>query len=137
MARLPFRRKTTDKKVPEEVQQYYDAERRQHMGIAWLIAFLSLVVTVLVASGLFFGGRWAYRKLANKNPKPPTKAQQEAKKPTNQGAAGSEPKKDDGNTQGDSSNSGQTPQTSSTSTNTPQVAPASGDLPHTGPDSDD
>lgn len=140
MAKWPFRRKKlADKKVPAEVQEYYDAERRQHSGIAWLIAFLSLLLTVLVAAGLFFGGRWVYRKLAHNSPKAPTKTQQAAQKDkdANQGKAGSEPKKDSGNTQGNSTTGGQTPQTSSTSTNMPHTAPTSGDLPQTGPDSDE
>ncbi len=60
----------TDNKVPQEVKDYYQAERREHLGMAWLLAFVSLIVTMAVVVGLFFGGRWAYRKLANKQNQP-------------------------------------------------------------------
>ncbi|HSX53043.1 MAG TPA: hypothetical protein VLF90_01590 [Patescibacteria group bacterium] len=65
--------KTSDtNKVPKEVQDYYQAERREHLGMAWLLAFVSLIVTMAVVVGLFFGGRWAYRKLAKKQAQPST-----------------------------------------------------------------
>lgn len=66
------RKKNDTKAVPPEVKQYYASEHRERVGLAWLIAFLSLIVTVLVVAGLFFGGRWAYRKIANSDNKPTT-----------------------------------------------------------------
>lgn len=64
MAIWPFgkmkRRKTTD--VPEEVQEYYQSERRERVGIAWLLAIATLVTTIVLAFGLFYGGRWAWRQ---------------------------------------------------------------------------
>ena len=65
----PFnrRKKSDEASVPPEVQQYYESEHRERVGLAWLIAFLSLIVTVIVIVGLFFGGRWAYRKIAHKD----------------------------------------------------------------------
>lgn len=54
--------------VPAEIQDYYQAERRERTGIAWLLALGTLVVTLLLAVGLFFGGRWIYRKATHKNP---------------------------------------------------------------------
>lgn len=50
--------------VPAEIQEYYQAEKRDRTGIAWLLAFATLVVTILLAAGIFFAGRWAYRKIA-------------------------------------------------------------------------
>ncbi len=63
----PFNRKkqANDKKTPKEVEQYYQSEKRERVGLAWLIAFFSLLITVLVVLGLFFGGRWAWRKVTN------------------------------------------------------------------------
>jgi len=64
----PFNRQKADQSkpnVPPEVQEYYQAERRERMGLAWLVAFLTLVVTIAVVLGLFVGGRWVYRKVAN------------------------------------------------------------------------
>lgn len=53
--------------VPAEIQEYYQAERRERAGVAWLLALGTLVVTLLLAVGLFFGGRWVYRKTTHKN----------------------------------------------------------------------
>ncbi|MGZ6005173.1 MAG: hypothetical protein ACXWLH_03395 [Candidatus Saccharimonadales bacterium] len=64
------RQKNDTKAVPPEVKQYYASEHRERVGLAWLIAFLSLIVTVAVIAGLFFGGRWTYRKITHKNPTP-------------------------------------------------------------------
>jgi len=72
----PFRRKKTED-LPLEVQDYYQAEKRERVGIAWLLAAVTLVVTVVAATGIFFGGRWAYRKLANKDQLPTTAVQQQ------------------------------------------------------------
>lgn len=57
------RRDKTENSVPPEVQEYYQSERRERVGIAWMLALATLVVTVLLAFGLFYGGRWAYRAL--------------------------------------------------------------------------
>ncbi len=64
----PFRRKQKNlDSVPTEVQEYYQAEQRERMGVAWLLAFVTLVLTVAVVLGLFFGGRTVYRKVAHKD----------------------------------------------------------------------
>lgn len=49
-----------------ELESYY-AARRGRSGTAWLMALLSLVVTVAILAGLFFGGRWVYRALRDNN----------------------------------------------------------------------
>jgi cytoskeletal protein RodZ len=70
MAIWPFNRNKTaadQKKVPREVEEYYQSERRDRVGVAWLLAALTLVVTVIIVLGLFLGGRWVYRKVANKD----------------------------------------------------------------------
>jgi len=54
--------------VPEEIQEYYEEQKQDRAGIAWLLAFTTLIVTILLAAGIFFAGRWTYRKIAgNKN----------------------------------------------------------------------
>jgi cytoskeletal protein RodZ len=50
--------------VPAEIQEYYQTERRERAGIAWLLAFGTILVTIALAAGIFFAGRWAYRKIA-------------------------------------------------------------------------
>ncbi len=137
MARWPFRRtKKSDVNVPNEVQEYYDAERRQHMGVAWLIAFLSLVVTVIVATGLFFGGRWTYRKLAHKSPATVKTAQSDTKQ---NGSESSESKANDKNTSKDKSSNSSAHTKSSNASGTSEQKTASNrnatgsTLPDTGP----
>lgn len=68
----PFRLfKRRDKSnLPPEVEKFYQSEKRERVGLAWLIAFVTLVLTVALIVGLFFGGRWAYRKVAGPNPQP-------------------------------------------------------------------
>ena len=59
------RRKNSTPVLPEEVQEYYQAERRERTGRAWLLALATLFVTFLLAAALFFGGRWVYRALSD------------------------------------------------------------------------
>lgn len=63
-----FNRRTNKNDVlPEEVRDYYQAERRERTGRAWLLALATLLVTFLIAAGLFFGGRWLYRTIFDRN----------------------------------------------------------------------
>ena len=76
MAGWPLQRqKRSERPVPAEVQEYYRAEQRERMGVAWLIAFLSLLISVIVLLGIFFGGRWAWRKITQGDKKQPTTVQ--------------------------------------------------------------
>ena len=60
-----FNRKPKNSSVLPEVDQYYSAERRERAGLAWVLALVSIVVVALVLIGLFFGGRWVFRKINN------------------------------------------------------------------------
>lgn len=55
------RRKQNTDVLPEEVREYYQTERRERTGMAWLLAIATLLATFIIAAGLFFGGRWVYR----------------------------------------------------------------------------
>lgn len=72
----PFNRRKEEiidtTEVPTEIQEYYNAERRERAGMAWLLALGTLLATLVLAVGLFFGGRWVYRKVAHKDHKPTT-----------------------------------------------------------------
>lgn len=57
------RRKKSDDVLPAEVREYYQAERREKTGVAWLLALVTLLVTFALAAALFFGGRWVYNTL--------------------------------------------------------------------------
>ncbi len=67
-----FKRKKSESVMPEEVQNFYAAERRQRKGTAWLLAIVTLLVTFLIASALFFGGRWIYRAIFDNDDKAST-----------------------------------------------------------------
>ncbi len=59
-----FNRKKKGSVLPE-VDKYYDGERRDRSGLAWLLALISVIVVTLLVVGLFLGGRWAYRALTD------------------------------------------------------------------------
>jgi type IV secretory pathway VirB10-like protein len=53
--------------LPDEVKQYYESEKRQRRGVAIGLALVALLVTILVAAALFFGGRFIYRQIKGDN----------------------------------------------------------------------
>ncbi len=143
------KKQVVDPSLPPEVQAYSQAERRERMGIAWLVGIVSLVVSLVLITGLFFGGRWVYRKVAHKDNKavPAVTSDRDSSDDKN---------KDTDNSSNDSStDSGSNNQPSDTATNqpttgsnntpstntpTPTQQPVTGDqsttLPNTGPDVD-
>lgn len=64
--------------VPAEIQEYYETGKRDRTGIAWLLAFGTLILTIVLAAGIFFAGRWAYRKIAGSDNKASQVAQNDA-----------------------------------------------------------
>lgn len=48
-----------------ELEEYYASKKPRTGGMAWVMAIVSLLITILVVSALFFGGRWIYRSLTN------------------------------------------------------------------------
>lgn len=121
----PFnRRNKATTEVPPEIQEYYHAEQRERVGVAWLLALGTLVVTILLALGLFYGGRWTYRKIANNKPAT-TAVTQKSDKASEAQNNPSQPTPTP-----DQKESGKQPSTTRTS-NT--KADLSADLPNTGP----
>lgn len=80
MATWPFSGKRQQKSmdVPEEVQEYYKSERRERIGIAWLLALATLVTTVVLAVGLYVGGRWAWHSLFGRDVQQPITTQEDS-----------------------------------------------------------
>lgn len=109
------RRKQNTDVLPEEVREYYQTERRDRTGMAWLLALATLVVTFIIAAGLFFGGRWAYRAVFNNNDKKTASNTDNSLRVDENGNV-------TGGSQQSSNNSGQSTGTSSTSTSTPSPA---------------
>jgi cytoskeletal protein RodZ len=114
------RRKQNTDVLPEEVREYYQTERRERTGMAWLLAAGTLVVTFIIAAGLFFGGRWAYRAAFNHNDnKTASNTDNSLRVDENGNVVG-------GNQQPSDNSSGQSTGTSSTSTNTPSPSNTNG-----------
>ncbi len=99
-----FRRKTTTE-IPE-LQEYY-ATRRPASGVmSWLLALLSLIITAAVILGLFFGGRWLWRKFKSNKDKVVTTTQNTGERiehGLDSGFSGSSSSTSDGSTDSNSS----------------------------------
>jgi cytoskeletal protein RodZ len=63
-----FNRNKKSTIVLPELEKYYEAERRERTGLAWILAFVSVAGVALVLIGVFFGGRWTYRHFKNDKP---------------------------------------------------------------------
>ncbi len=60
----PFRRR--ENQTIAELESYYATQgKSQGRGRAWLMALMSLIVTVIVVAGLFFAARWVYRAVTD------------------------------------------------------------------------
>ncbi|MCA9347797.1 hypothetical protein KC867_00125 [Candidatus Saccharibacteria bacterium] len=62
-----FNRKRTNSSVLPELDQYYDGQKRDKTGLAWLLAAISVAIVVLFFIILFLAGKWAYRELTGAN----------------------------------------------------------------------
>jgi cytoskeletal protein RodZ len=135
----PFnRRQKQQTGVPQEIQEYYQTERRERVGLAWLIALATLVVTVLIALGLFYGGRWAYRSVFKKDNKPTTAVVENNDKQsatTNENApnTGTSSTSTSQPSPAPSSNTATNPATTTTPQATGTTAGRNNGLPNTGP----
>ena len=58
-----FGRKSQQTILPDEVNQYYAAQRRERTGVAFMLGLFALIATLLVGLGVFFGGRYLYQKI--------------------------------------------------------------------------
>ena len=67
----PLKKKSASSALPAEMQEYISAEKKEHVGLAWLLAFATLVATLVLSAGIFYGGKWVY-KVAIKSTKNPT-----------------------------------------------------------------
>ena len=132
----PFRRNKTNDGTPPEVQDYYQAESRQRSGMAWLLGLGALVVTVLLVLGLFYGGRWVYRKVRTQDR--PNTAQVQQENANNQGneqspESGQPGNQPENNPSTTPSPSPQPPSGTPSPAPTPAPAPTPGSTPTSGP----
>ena len=120
--------------IPQEIQDYSQTEHREKMGVAVLVGFISLILTLIVLFGMFVGGRWMYRKIAGTDTKSNNttvveKSTDEAKATSKQDS-----QKDASNTPEAAAGSPSSPAQQSENPTTP--ADPSSALPTTGPDLD-
>ncbi len=133
----PFKRKKDNPNgILPEVDQYYQSERREKTGIAWLLALATLVTTIILATGIFFGGRWAYRAVTKNN-----KSVKTANNTKTATTVNNSPKTSPSITSNNSSNGHVSDNAASTTAPAPTSSKAtvtpSPHLPNTGPTGDD
>lgn len=68
----------------DELESYYTG-KQQRSGMAWVMAFFSLILTIAVLGGLFFGGRWAYREITEDDKQVATNTTQNQTNPSASG----------------------------------------------------
>ncbi len=149
--RIRNRNKQQDASVlPAEVNQYYASEQEGRRGVAFLLGIITLIITLVVAAGLFLAGRFVYRKVTNDDKPATTQVQKlpnDAK--TQDKAKTSDNNSKNNNTSPTSPSGSQTlpsspapttpsPTTPRTPTPAPSSVPSTGDepsaLPNTGDD---
>lgn len=140
------KQETSADAVPDEIKDYYQAEKRDRMWVVWLLSGVTFIITVVAVLGLFWAGRWTVKKIAGNDEKKTGTTIQEANPEQEQQTA-----QGDGHqaAQNDPSTSAPAPSTTAPSTpaapattaqtpsTTPQTGPATAELPHTGPSSDE
>jgi cytoskeletal protein RodZ len=143
MEKMPWNRNRTrpdSPKVPAEVEEYYQSTKKERKGIAWLLSFATLALTLLIASGLYFGGRFIYRQIAGSNDEPTVGITDQEATAIDETAPESETENERSESlPSDSEDSGadESTEPDETQSSTPTTGPSSPEIPHTGPTSDE
>lgn len=136
-------------RVPAEVEEYYNSAHKERRGIAWLLTFATLLLTLLLAVVIFFGGRWAYRALFGNNNSDSTSQEESPNGEGHKGAEQPAQNSPDSSSNGQAEDSGvtkPTPDTQQATNNnsvtnkpaapsgvTPVTGPEAPEIPRTGP----
>ena len=119
--------------MPPELNDYYQAEKRQQTVVTWLLGFATLAVTVAIAFGLFLSARWIVQKVRNTPAKTPVTSQEvgvnKDKGQTTTPTPSTNPTTPTESSTGASNTAGQSTQTSTG----PKTSSAVTSLPNTGP----
>lgn len=129
-----FRRNKEQDVLPDEVKDYYKAEQRERMGMAWLVAAGGFLVTIAIVIGLFFAGRWAYTTFFSNDATTPTSEVEDTDASENELPSATDPT--DQNTNDDDRPTNQQEQNDDTTVDERPGQPATDDeieLPRTGP----
>ena len=127
------RNKTNQAGMAPEVSDYYKAEGRERAWVAWVLAITTLLVTIFVVLGIFYGGRWAFRKVKDNDKPAPVAVQTDETKSDEQTSTDTTPSANEpSSTSSTSSSTSSTPVATSTTT-TPTNSTTKSDLPSTGP----
>lgn len=59
------RKKNND--LANEFREYYQPNTNERTGLAWVLALITLVCSLFLIVSLFWGGRWIYRKITDKD----------------------------------------------------------------------
>lgn len=138
----PFSRNKDTSNVPQEIQEYYQSERRERTGVAWLLALGTLLTTIALAAVLFFAGRWVYRAVVDRGDNgrngASTQVQQnptenEAVNSSNDGAEDRSGQETAPADQNGGQSEGTVSDSAATDSREPTVASAGNSLPNTGP----
>jgi hypothetical protein len=115
-----------------ELNDYYQAEKRQRTLMTWGLGVLTLLVTTAIVFGLFIGGRWMARKFQDKTNDKPSTAQQDGEASADQTPGSSD---SPGTSSGDNNqfDPGASTQNDGEETDEGQTSSATTNLPNTGP----
>ncbi|GEM_PF-5603041 len=126
-----------DPDLPPEVQEYYESTRRGRKSVAVLLGIATVIITLLVAAILYYGGRFVWNKFADNDSQPETTqeqtpVQQPASTPTPDPAPTTLPGSEESDQQSRSGTSS-TRTENETTTKTPRRSTAPESTPDTGP----
>lgn len=127
-----FKRK--DKTTIAELEDYYANQKGARRPVmAWVMALLSLLVTIIIIVGLFYAGRWLYQTIADGGQEPTTTTDttgnNDVDLPTFDGALPARP--NNNNTDTDTEERGVVSDRAATTTNNGERT-SNGELPDTG-----
>lgn len=82
-----FKKRNTEEVTAPVLDEYYQEQRTRRSALSWVLGLLGLLIVILLAIGLYFGGRWGYRRLHHAAAKKPAVTKPAQTKTNNQQTA--------------------------------------------------